>query len=159
MAATDAREALIQEVLLGGRELSTASVLFHTRLANLQGLNPSDMKALDLVVREGPMTAGRLSELSGLAPASVTGLIGRLEAVGAARRVPHPDDGRKVLVEFNAQFAIDNMPRFDDLLRLLREQLDDYDDDQLRTIAGYLRGAATRQMKATQLLDTPGDHD
>ncbi|MBJ8346262.1 MarR family transcriptional regulator [Antrihabitans sp. YC2-6] len=152
MQADDPREGLIQQVLLGGRELSTAAVLFHTRLANLQGLNPSDTKALDLIVRRGPLTAGELSELSGLAPASVTGLIGRLEAVGAARRVPHPDDGRKVLVEFDPQFAIDNLPRFDGLLRLLREQLDEYDDDQLRTIATYLSGAAKRQLEATQLL-------
>ena len=156
----EAREALIRDVLLGGRKLSTAAVLFHTRLATQQGLgHPSDAKALDLIARYGPMTAGELAQRSGLAPASVTGLIGRLEAIGAARRIKHPSDGRKVLVEFVEQYAIDNLPRFDVLLGLLREQLDDYDDADLRTIARYLTDAADRQLEATRLLDDPDPTD
>lgn len=146
------RADLVEQVLLAGRTLSTAAVLFHTALAEKQGLTASDMKALDLIARTGPLTAGQLSEQSGLAPASVTGLIGRLEAKGAARRVAHPGDGRKVLIEFDPQFARNNMPLFDDLVRLLRDQCDDYDDAQLATIAGYLSEAAARQMDATRML-------
>ncbi|MFH5208569.1 MarR family winged helix-turn-helix transcriptional regulator [Antrihabitans spumae] len=147
------RETLVGAVLMGGRVLSTAAVLYHSRLAQLQGLShPSDAKALDLIVRYGPMTAGQLAERSGLAPASITGLIGRLEAIGAARRVPHPDDGRKILVEFNPQYEIDNLPLFDDLVRLLRGQLDDYSDEHLQVIAKYLTDAAELQTEATRLL-------
>ncbi|NMN98615.1 MarR family transcriptional regulator [Antrihabitans stalactiti] len=146
------REKLIQAVEMGGRMLSTAAMMFHTRLAELQGLNQSDGKALDLIVRYGPLTAGQLSERSGLAPASVTGLIGRLEKIGAARRVPHPGDGRKVFVEFNPQFATDNLHYFDELIRLNRELMEEFDDDQLRTIARYLTEVSERQMQATRSL-------
>ncbi|KAA0024662.1 MarR family winged helix-turn-helix transcriptional regulator [Antrihabitans cavernicola] len=146
------RADLVQQVLTAGRTLSTAAVLFHTALAAKQGLIASDLKALDLIARNGPMTAGQLSEQSGLAPASITGLVGRLEAKGAARRVPHPGDGRKVLIEFNPQFAQDSLPLYDNLVRLLSDQCDDYDDAQLEVIAGYLTEAAARQLDATRML-------
>lgn len=98
------------------------------------------------------MTAGQLAEKSGLAPASVTGLLGRLERIGAARRVPHPGDGRKVLIEFNPRYATDNLHYFADFLRQHRELLDEFDDAQLRTIAKYLNAAAERQLRATHTL-------
>ena len=57
-------------------------------LAELSGLSPTEWKALDLIQRLGPMTAGVLARESGLAPASVTGLISRLERKGFAGGCP-----------------------------------------------------------------------
>jgi DNA-binding MarR family transcriptional regulator len=63
------------------------------------GINRTDGRALDVIDREGPITAGKLAERSGLTTAAVTTVIDRLEAAGYARRVRDPDDRRRVLVE------------------------------------------------------------
>src|SRR3712207_9587219 len=65
-------------------------------VAARQGLSASEEKALDLLERAGPLTAGELARQTGLAPASVTGVVNRLERKGFARRIPNPDDRRSV---------------------------------------------------------------
>ncbi|MET9295283.1 MarR family transcriptional regulator [Streptomyces sp. NPDC003077] len=146
------REELIDRVLMAGRELSTAAVLFHTALAARHGLSATETKALDLLQRLGPLTAGELARHTGLTPASVTALIGRLEDKGAARRIRHPADGRKVLVEFDERWAASVAPDFDDFVASLRELCADYTDDQLAVVAGFMREAAGRQSEATRNL-------
>lgn len=82
------------------RELSTMTVLFHSRIAEQLGLSGTDHKCLELVLRaEEPITAGRIAQLSGLSTGAVTGVIDRLEQRGFVRRVRDPHDRRKVLVE------------------------------------------------------------
>lgn len=83
-----------------GRESSTLAVLRHARIAEQMGLSGTDHKALDLASRaEGPLTAGRIAQLTGLSTGAVTGVIDRLERAGFVRRVRDTQDRRKVLVE------------------------------------------------------------
>ncbi|MFE2750861.1 MarR family winged helix-turn-helix transcriptional regulator [Actinosynnema sp. NPDC059335] len=85
------------------RESSALTVLFHSRVAERMGLSATDEKCLDLALRSGgPITAGRIAELSGLSTGAVTGVIDRLERAGYVRRVRDPHDRRKVLVEVTA---------------------------------------------------------
>jgi DNA-binding MarR family transcriptional regulator len=62
------------------------------------GASRSDYDALEALDAHGPMTPGELGALLSLTSGSVTALIGRLEDLGWARREPHPDDRRKVIV-------------------------------------------------------------
>ncbi|MCE6994189.1 MarR family transcriptional regulator [Saccharothrix sp. S26] len=102
------------------RETSALTVLFHHRVAERMGLSPTDEKCLDLALRErGPITAGRIAELSGLSTGAVTGVIDRLERAGYARRVRDPHDRRKVLVELTAR----DTGRFSDLVSGAEEAL------------------------------------
>jgi DNA-binding MarR family transcriptional regulator len=83
-----------------GRELSTSTVLFHSRIAEQMGLSGTDHKCLELVIRaREPLTAGRIAQLSGLSTGAVTGVLDRLEQRGLVRRVRDSHDRRKVLVE------------------------------------------------------------
>ena len=70
-----------------------------TRLAGRWAINRTDGRCLDVIDREGPVSAGRLAEASGLTTAAVTAVIDRLEKAGYARRLTDPDDRRRVLVE------------------------------------------------------------
>ena len=72
------RAALIEDLNLAGREVSTATVMFHSAVAARRGLSATEEKALDLLLRMGPMTHAELCAHTGLAPASVTDLIDRL---------------------------------------------------------------------------------
>ena len=57
------------------------------------------MRCLDLLGRRGSMTAGQLSDESGLSTGAVTFLLDRLEAAGMVKRRRDTDDRRRVWVE------------------------------------------------------------
>jgi DNA-binding MarR family transcriptional regulator len=63
------------------------------------GINRTDGRCLDIIENQGPLTAGRLAQLSGLTTAAVTGVLDRLERAGYARRVRGSEDRRQVNVE------------------------------------------------------------
>jgi DNA-binding MarR family transcriptional regulator len=128
-------------------------VMFHTAVAARQGLSASEEKALDLLERSGPLTAGELARQSGLAPASVTALINRLEAKGFARRVQNPSDRRSVLVEVDPERVSATVaPLFADWVGSLQELYAGYTDEQLEVILHFLNEAARRQREATARL-------
>lgn len=153
------RAAVTADVLSAGRKLSTAAVMFHTALAHRQGLTATDAKALDLIGRFGPLTAGDLGARAGLAPASVTGLVDRLEKRDLVRRVKDPADGRRVLVELNGAKLAAFAPLFDDLVREMHELAEEFSVEQLETIVRFLEEAARRQQAATARLTAAADPD
>jgi DNA-binding MarR family transcriptional regulator len=149
----DRRAELLEQLALAGRASSAATVMFHTAVAARQGLSASEEKALDLLERSGPLTAGELARRSGLAPASVTGLVDRLERKGFARRVPNPGDGRSVLVEVDSERLYATVaPLFADWVGSLYELYAGYTDEQLEVILHFLTEAARRQQEATARL-------
>ena len=52
--------------------------------------------------RDGPMKQRELSQLLGVTPRNVTGLVDALEAAGLVARRPHPGDRRATLVALTA---------------------------------------------------------
>ena len=152
------RAELLEELALAGRAMSAATVMFHTTVAARQGLSATEEKALDLLERFGPLTAGELSKRSGLAPASVTGLIDRLERKGFARRIAHPSDRRSILVEVDADRVYAGMaPLFADWAGSLEELYAGYSDEQLELILHFLTEVARRQREATARLTSDAD--
>jgi DNA-binding MarR family transcriptional regulator len=149
----DRRAELLEQLALAGRASSAATVMYHTAVAARQGLSATEEKALDLLERSGPLTAGELARQSGLAPASVTALINRLEAKGFARRVQNPSDRRSVLVEVDAERLYATVaPLFADWVGSLLELYTGYTDEQLEVILHFLNEAARRQREATARL-------
>jgi DNA-binding MarR family transcriptional regulator len=150
-------DAAVERVLRAGRQLSTAAVLFHTALAERIGLSATESKALEVVERLGPITPGDLSRESGLAPASVTALLDRLTRKGVARRVPHPSDGRRFLVEIDPGYLAASEQLFTRFVASMRELCADYTPDELDVVARFLVEAARRQQEDTGLLPAAAD--
>jgi DNA-binding MarR family transcriptional regulator len=150
---TGRRAELLEQLAMAGRASSVATVMFHTAVAAKQGLSASEEKALDLLERSGPLTAGELARQSGLAPASVTGLINRLEQKGFARRIQNPSDRRSILVEVDVERMYARVaPLFANWVRSLEELYAGYSDEQLEVILHFLTEAARRQREATTRL-------
>jgi DNA-binding MarR family transcriptional regulator len=150
---TGRRAELLEQLAMAGRASSVATVMFHTTVAAKQGLSASEEKALDLLERSGPLTAGELARQSGLAPASVTGLINRLEQKGFARRIQNPSDRRSILVEVDVERMYARVaPLFANWVRSLEELYAGYSDEQLEVILHFLTEAARRQQEATTRL-------
>lgn len=120
------------------RETSALTILFHSRVAEQMGLSPTDEKCLDLAMRaEGPITAGRIAELSGLSTGAVTGVIDRLERAGYVRRVRDPHDRRKVLVEVTVHDEGEFAPLFAGAQETLREVLSRFTPEERDVLERY----------------------
>jgi DNA-binding MarR family transcriptional regulator len=150
------RRVVTQEVLSAGRVLSNAAVMFHAVLAGKQGLSATEEKALDLLDRHGPLTAGELGEQSALAPASITGLIDRLEKKGFVKRVADAVDGRKVRVQLRPESLKALEPLFRDLVEQMEALCAKYSVEELETITAFMTEAAQRQHECASRLTNSG---
>ena len=135
-------QELIEAALLAGREGSTAGVLMHTAIAAQVGLSPTDEKTLDILLRLGPLTAGQIAEHTGLATASVTTLIDRLETKGFVERVRDTKDRRRVIVHAKPERLADFGPYFESFLKQLTELLEGYSDEHLVVVTDFLNRVA-----------------
>lgn len=136
----DMEPEVLERFTLYMREQSALTVMFHARVAEQMGLSATDEKCLDLAMRaEGPLTAGRIAELSGLSTGAVTGVIDRLERAGYVRRVRDPHDRRKVLVEVTVGDVDKFGAPFEKARDSLVEVLGHFDADELQVIERYLK--------------------
>jgi DNA-binding MarR family transcriptional regulator len=98
------RQELIADL---GRQMQAyqrSTEAFDDEVGRLLDLNPTDRRGLDWL-SEGPMTASRLAEATGLSAAATTSLIDRLERKGFVRRIRQEADRRQVLVSMTDEGA------------------------------------------------------
>ena len=93
-----ARAELIARLTDLGAQSASLTGLFQQRAAASYGLGVSDLKALDVLMRNGPQTAGQLGAALNLTSGAVTGIADRLIKRGFAQREPDPVDRRRVLI-------------------------------------------------------------
>ena len=127
------RQEMIQAINDKFVELSTETILFHQALADILGFHITDHRCMYFLHRNGPMPAGRLSDLTGLTTAAVTSIIDRLEQAGYARRTSDPKDRRKTIVEpiQNKKLESKLETIFTPLHEKMRKLLSSYSDTQL----------------------------
>ena len=63
------------------------------------GLTLTQLSALTVIWRDGPLTAGDLAAKEQVRPPSITRVLTGLEALGMVQRLENPRDGRQVLVQ------------------------------------------------------------
>ena len=98
MPELPSRRAASQAMIRAGRSVGNASAMLNHAVAERLGLDPTAWECLTLLFEQGPVTAGRLAELTGLTTGAVTGLVDRLEGAGYVRRERDPKDRRRVIV-------------------------------------------------------------
>ena len=154
---TKKRAELLTRLARAGRANSDATVLFHASLSQLLGLNPTDYKAMSVLERLGPMTAGEMAAHTGLATASVTNLLDRLEEKGFIRRVDDPADRRRVLATPVGKKVDDARKLFRSTNASLSTLYDRYSERELAVIADFLQRNAERLRLETAKLH-PREH-
>lgn len=124
---------------MAGRRLSAATIAYHRTVARRLGLNDTDHKCLDLLARNGPMTAGALAEATGYTTGAVTGVIDRLEAAGFAERDRDPADRRRVIVRPREE-AVESrlVPLLWPMIQGMEAVNASYSEEDLRLVLGYL---------------------
>jgi DNA-binding MarR family transcriptional regulator len=99
---TASRQDLIDDVGNAMQAYQRSNDAFDDVVGRRLGLNRADLRCLDWLV-DGPKSAGRLSEATGLSSAATTTMIDRLERKGFVRRLPNEADRRQVMVEMTPE--------------------------------------------------------
>jgi len=134
------------QVAGGLRALSTEIDRLDQAAADRYGLNRTDMRALDITGRSGPLAPTELARLLGFTTGGVTTVLDRLERAGYIRRQPDPTDRRRQVVQITEYTAARDREVFDGLIRQTGDLLATYTDDQLAVIRDFLD--RTRQLTA-----------
>jgi DNA-binding MarR family transcriptional regulator len=66
------------------------------------GLTPSQLSALGVIVRQGPLRLTELAEIESVNPTMLSRVVGALDDAGLIRRKPDPADRRAALLEVTA---------------------------------------------------------
>lgn len=133
------RDTLVTAVIDALPSWVNTLIQLNTLIADQMGVVPTDFHCLHVLHRDGPTTASVLAERVGLTPGSVSRMIDRLDATGCVNRVADPHDRRRVLIEPTAA-GIDRIAAYyAGLTDRTREDLADFDDEQLRTLLRFVQ--------------------
>ena len=145
----------IQERLLDlGRTVSTRTVFLHQAIAQQVGLNATDTKCVDLILR-GPsegVTAGWLSEQAGLTTGAITHILDRLERRAFVERVRDTEDRRRVFVRVRLDSLEPLGPLYEAIGKAYGALAKRYSDQELAVICDYMERAALVSERETAKL-------
>lgn len=133
------KSELIGEMLHLSRAHEAANEAFDDVACAKLGINRTDLRCLNIVDNEGPMTAGRLAAKSGLTTAAVTAVLDRLERAGYAQRVRDHEDRRQVIVELTPLLAERGAAIWGPLGEEATARLARMSVDELRGVAEFFR--------------------
>jgi DNA-binding MarR family transcriptional regulator len=119
-------------------------------------LKAGDIEILDLVARHGPLSPSEVSASTGIHPATLTGVIDRLEGAGWLSRVPDPDDRRRVRLEARRERGAEMVRLYAPMNRSLTEICAALTPDQLEVVRDFLRHAAEAGIDAAAGLRETG---
>ncbi|GAA2561258.1 MULTISPECIES: MarR family winged helix-turn-helix transcriptional regulator [Streptomyces] len=146
------RAGLMAELAVVSRRYMASYALFGQALADHLGLHPTDLQCLNLLTLEdGPVTTGRIAELTGLTTGSATRLVDRLERAGHVVRERDAGDRRRVLVAVVPEKAAE-FGRVWDRLGGWVALFDDLDDSQLALFIDHMRRTAEFSAEQTARL-------
>jgi DNA-binding MarR family transcriptional regulator len=117
---------------------SSLGVVLHQAVADRFGLNPADLKCLDIAQREPDVTAGRIAELTAMSTSAVTAMLDRLEKRGFVERRRDATDRRRVFVHSTGRHERELAEVFGPLAAATGKAMDGYTVDELAVIEGFL---------------------
>jgi DNA-binding MarR family transcriptional regulator len=133
----ESRQVLVSRLMPAMRRSSAAGVLHGQAIARKVGVNSSDLECLDLILLNGPSTAGDIARRTGLTSGAVTGLIDRLERLGLVERMADAHDRRKVLVRVRDDKIGPIGALFVPLEKSIQAILAGYSREELKTLLDF----------------------
>src|SRR5919199_1332448 len=121
-------------------DVTQVHVIYHHLIGERLGLNPTDHKCLDVIIRNRtPMTASQLAEETGLSTGAITGVVDRLEKAGYVRRKRDQGDRRLVFINALLDKALAKLsPIFDPIKQASRHLYSKYSDEELAIILDFI---------------------
>jgi DNA-binding MarR family transcriptional regulator len=147
------RGQLNQAVRESLRDLSIHLSLLSHRIGGRLDLKGTDLECLDLIDRYGPLSPSTLARRAGLHPATMTGIIDRLERGGWITRERDPSDRRGVVVQPVRSRRAEVLRLASGMNAAMAQICAGYQDDELEAIASFLRRTADAGRTAAEELD------
>jgi DNA-binding MarR family transcriptional regulator len=142
------RRRTINEITDSMREMAVQMTVLNLRAGEQVGLKDVDLKCLDILMRDGAQSASSLARRVGLHPATMTGVLDRLEKGGWVVRERDPDDRRAVLIHPVRERVGEVVKLFVGINNHMSEVLDRFDQTQLETLVEFIQGATGAAKKA-----------
>lgn len=147
------RNQLNQAIREALRDLNIELSLLNQRISGHLELKGTDLQCLDLIDRHGPLSPSSLARLAGLHPATMTGVIDRLERGGWITRERDPADRRGVVLQPVPDRRADVLRLTSGMNAEVAKICADYSSDDLKLIATFLRRTADAGHTAGVQLD------
>jgi DNA-binding MarR family transcriptional regulator len=148
-SAARRRRRLVARIKDGMRDLSIQFALLNHQVGAHLDLRDADLECLDLVSRYGPIGPTALAKRAGLHPATLTGVLDRLERGGWVIRTPNPSDRRAVLVQVIKEKEAEVSSLYSSLGNAMDRVCSDYEDADLVKLADFLLRTAKAARIAT----------
>lgn len=128
-------------------------------MADHLGVGRTDLRCLDLLVRQGPASAAQLGPLLHLTRGSMSTLVSRLEIAGYVRRHDDPDHGSRKIIAVTEHLINQITPLVAHLADHGAQHLKSFNNDDLHTIRAYLSGEVARQTRTTTTIRSTAESD
>jgi DNA-binding MarR family transcriptional regulator len=139
------------------RQLRIQLSLLNYRVGSQLKLKDVDLDCLDIIDADGPLSPTALARRAGLHPATMTGILDRLERGGWITRERDPSDRRAVLVRVQRERYAELMRLYSGMNRSMNKLLAGYSDSELELIADFMRRTVNAGRNATDDLADHGD--
>jgi len=136
--AARARRRLITTIKESLRAMSTQLSLLNHQVGARIELKDVDLNCLDLLARHGPLSPTALAKRAGLHPATMTGILDRLERGGWVVRDREASDRRSVRVRPLRERGADLYRLYSGMNASLDEICAGYTDTELELLANFL---------------------
>ena len=131
------------------RTLANQIALLNHQVGGRVELRDVDLDCLDFLSQEGEVTPSALARRSGLHPATMTGVLDRLERGGWITRDRDAADRRTVVIRPVRDRAAEIIRQYAGMDCGMDALLADYDDEQLAIVVDFLTRAAEAGQVAT----------
>jgi DNA-binding MarR family transcriptional regulator len=137
----DARRARrsANELKVALRDLRVQLSLLNHHVGAQADLKDVDLDCLDVISGNGPISPSALAKRAGLHPATMTGVLDRLERGGWIARDRDANDRRAVVIRMLPERNREMFRLYSGMNTLMDEICEGYDAEQLELIAGFLR--------------------
>ncbi|HYV65726.1 MAG TPA: MarR family transcriptional regulator [Myxococcales bacterium] len=146
------RRRLTASIKQSLRALSIQLSLLNHQVGSRAGLNDVDLDCLDLVARHGPLSPTALAQQAGLHPATLTGILDRLERGGWVARERDPSDRRAVVVRALRERIAGLARLYAGMNSSMSEICAGYSPAELEVLAGFLHRTVEAGRSATDKL-------
>jgi DNA-binding MarR family transcriptional regulator len=131
------------------REVGLQLALLNHQVSARLELRDVDFDCLNLITRDGPLSPGALARRAGLHPATMTGVLDRLERAGWVLRERDPDDRRAVRVRALRDRTGEVLQMYAGMNGAMDDICAAYSAEQLEAIGDFLRRTAAAGQAAT----------
>ncbi len=134
------------------RELSIQLSLLNHHVGAHLDLKDIDLDCLDFIARQGPLSPSTLARRTGLHPATMTGILDRLEQRGWVARDRDASDRRAVVVRARRGRNAEIMRLYSGMNASMDRICAGYGETELELLADFLRRTASAGRSATDQL-------